>query len=233
MNAAPAPAIETRQVGKIYSPGSEAEVVALRGVDMRVMPGEFVAIIGPSGSGKSTLMNIIGCLDQPSSGSYLCGGVDIAGLDAEERARLRREQIGFVFQGFHLLTRMSALENVAMPLGYAKVPVAQRLEKARAALAAVGLADRARHRPTELSGGQQQRVAIARALINDPKILLADEPTGALDSRTGEEILALFARLQAQGHTVVLITHDPGVAAHADRTFVMHDGELHEQERTS
>lgn len=227
--ASAVPVIDIRKLGKIYSPGSEAEVVALKGVDMRVMPGEFVAIMGPSGSGKSTLMNLIGCLDTPSSGSYRCDGIDVSTLDREELARLRLDKIGFVFQGFNLLPRMNALENVAMPLGYAQVPPAERAERARKALTAVGLAERAGHRPSELSGGQQQRVAIARALINEPPIILADEPTGALDSKTGEEILALFKRLRDEGHTVVLITHDAEVAMHADRILVMRDGELHEQ----
>jgi len=221
--------IETRGLTRIYSAGTEAEVVALKDVGMCISRGDFVAIMGPSGSGKSTLMNLIGCLDTPTSGSYHCDGVDVATLDAEQLARLRLDKIGFVFQGFNLLPRMSALENVAMPLGYAQVPVAERKRMARDALACVGLDDRASHRPSELSGGQQQRVAIARALINKPPILLADEPTGALDSKTGEEILALFKRLRDEDHTVVLITHDAEVAAHADRTFVMHDGELHEQ----
>ena len=223
--------IETRALGKVYSPGTEAEVIALRDVDLRIGAGEFVAIMGPSGSGKSTLMNLLGCLDTPSSGTYLCDGVDVSTLDAEERAALRLEKIGFVFQGFNLLPRMNALENVAMPMGYANVPREERLERAREALASVGLAERAGHRPSELSGGQQQRVAIARALINRPPILFADEPTGALDTRTGEEILALFKRLQQEDHTVVLITHDPDVARHCDRVFVMRDGELHEQVR--
>jgi putative ABC transport system ATP-binding protein len=221
--------IETRGLRKVYSAGSEAEVVALHDIDLRIAHGDFVAIMGPSGSGKSTLMNLIGCLDTPTSGTYRCDGVDVATLDAEALALLRRDKIGFVFQGFHLLPRMSALENVAMPMGYANVPRAERLQRAHEALAAVGLAAREGHRPSELSGGQQQRVAIARALINRPPVLLADEPTGALDTRTGEEILALFKQLQADGHTVVLITHDAGVAAHADRVFVMRDGELHEQ----
>ena len=223
-------AIETRNLGKVYSPGSEAEVVALKGVNLYIGRGEFVAIMGPSGSGKSTLMNLIGCLDTPSSGTYLCDGVDVSRLDKEGRAALRRDKIGFVFQGFNLLSRMSALENVAMPMAYARSLPSERRDKARQALEAVGLGNRADHRPSELSGGQQQRVAIARALINRPPILLADEPTGALDSRTGEEILALFSRLQSDGHTIVLITHDPGVAAHAGRSFVMRDGELHEDE---
>ncbi|UNP28392.1 ABC transporter ATP-binding protein [Lysobacter gummosus] len=225
--------IETRALGKVYSPGSEAEVIALHGVEMSIARGEFVAIMGPSGSGKSTLMNLIGCLDTPSSGVYLCDGIDVATLDKEERAILRRDKIGFVFQGFNLLPRMNALENVAMPMGYANIKREERIQRAHAALEAVGLGPRANHRPSELSGGQQQRVAIARALINRPPIILADEPTGALDTRTGEEILALFKRLQAEDHTVVLITHDPDVAAHADRIFVMRDGELHVQEATA
>ncbi|KIQ97917.1 ABC transporter ATP-binding protein [Lysobacter sp. A03] len=227
--SAPVAVIQTRGLGKVYSPGTQAEVVALRDVDLRIERGEFVAIMGPSGSGKSTLMNLLGCLDSPSTGTYHCDGVDIATLDAEERAVLRRDKIGFVFQGFNLLPRMSALENVAMPMGYANVAAAERAQRAHEALAAVGLGSREQHRPSELSGGQQQRVAIARALINRPPILLADEPTGALDSKTGEEILALFKQLRDDDHTVILITHDPEVAAHADRTFVMHDGELHEQ----
>ena len=224
-----APVILTRGLGKVYSAGTEAQVVALRDVDLVVMPGEFVAIMGPSGSGKSTLMNLIGCLDTPTSGTYECDGVDVSTLDAEELATLRRDKIGFVFQGFHLLPRMNATDNVAMPLGYARVAPAERRQRALAALASVGLAERAGHRPNELSGGQQQRVAIARALVNSPPILLADEPTGALDSKTGEEILALFKRLRDEGHTVILITHDAHVAAHADRTYVMRDGELHEE----
>ncbi|HEY4560952.1 MAG TPA: ABC transporter ATP-binding protein [Lysobacter sp.] len=221
--------IETRGLGKVYSPGTEAEVVALRGVELSIGRGEFVAIMGPSGSGKSTLMNLLGCLDTPTEGVYLCDGVDVATLDAEQRATLRLRTIGFVFQGFNLLTRLDALENVAMPLGYADIARGERLKRAQEALEAVGLGARVHHRPSELSGGQQQRVAIARALINRPPVILADEPTGALDTKTGEEILALFKRLRDDGHTVVLITHDPEVAAHADRVFVMRDGELHPQ----
>ena len=226
----PAPVIETHGLGKVYSAGTQAEVVALRDVDLRIARGDFVAIMGPSGSGKSTLMNLIGCLDTPSSGSYACDGIDVSTLDAEALAQLRRDKIGFVFQGFNLLPRMHALDNVAMPLGYARIPPAQRQERARAALAAVGQAHRATHLPSELTGGQQQLVASARALINNPPILLADEPTGALDSKTGEEILGLFKRLRDAQHTVVIITHDNDVAAHADRIFVMRDGELHAQE---
>ncbi len=223
--------IETRALGKVYAEGSEAEVVALRDVDLRIGRGEFVAIMGPSGSGKSTLMNLLGCLDTPSNGTYRCAGVDVASLDAEGRARLRLEKIGFVFQGFNLLPRMDALENVAMPMGYANVHRDERLQRAHEALEAVGLGNREHHRPSEMSGGQQQRVAIARALINRPPILLADEPTGALDSKTGEEILALFKRLQQEDHTVVLITHDPDVAHHCDRIFTMRDGLLTEEAR--
>ncbi|MET1161173.1 MAG: ABC transporter ATP-binding protein [Pseudoxanthomonas sp.] len=201
-------------------------MVALHGVDLRIGRGDFVAIMGPSGSGKSTLMNLIGCLDTPTSGVYECDGVDVSTLDKEALAELRRDKIGFVFQGFNLLPRMSALENVAMPLGYAQVPPAERTRRAQEALASVGLGERSQHRPSELSGGQQQRVAIARALINRPPILLADEPTGALDSKTGDEILALFKQLRDDDHTVVLITHDAEVAAHADHIFVMRDGRL-------
>ncbi|MGI8561260.1 MAG: ABC transporter ATP-binding protein [Luteimonas sp.] len=221
------PVIETRGLGKVYAAGTQAEVVALRDVDLCIERGEFVAIMGPSGSGKSTLMNLVGCLDTPTAGRYACDGIDVATLDAEALARLRRDKIGFVFQCFNLLPRMSALDNVAMPLGYARIPHAERQQRAHDALVAVGLGDRTAHRPSELSGGQQQRVAVARALINAPPILLADEPTGALDSKTGEEILALFRRLRDDDHTVVLITHDAEVAAHADRICVMRDGELH------
>ena len=224
------PVIALEDIRKVYAAGTPAEVVALRGVSMRVERGEFIAIMGPSGSGKSTLMNIIGCLDQPSAGRYLCDGIDVAGLDATGRARLRLRKIGFVFQGFHLLSRHTALENVMLPLAYAGLPRHERRRRAERALAEVGLADRAGHRPAELSGGQQQRVAIARALINAPPILLADEPTGALDTRTGDEIMALFRRLQAEGHTIVLITHEQHIADFADRILVMRDGELHEQE---
>ena len=223
--------VDIRGLGKVYSPGTPAEVVALRDVDLAIGRGEFVAIVGPSGSGKSTLMNLLGVLDAPSAGSYRCDGVDVAGLDAAGRARLRLTRIGFVFQGFNLLSRMSALDNVMLPLAYAGVPRAERAERARRALAEVGLAERAHHRPSELSGGQQQRVAIARALVNRPPILLADEPTGALDSRTGQEILALFQRLRIAGHTVILITHDPAVADAADRVVRIQDGAIVADER--
>ena len=226
MNAA-VPIIDAVDLTKVYNPGGAGEVTALRGVDLRVERGEFLAIMGASGSGKSTMMNLHGCLDTPTAGTYRCDGVDVGALDAAGLARLRLEKIGFVFQGFHLLSRQTALENVMMPLAYAGVPVHDREPRARGALAEVGLADRAGHKPNELSGGQQQRVAIARALINEPALILADEPTGALDSRTSEEIMALFERLQASGRTVVIITHERPVAEHADRVVTMHDGELH------
>lgn len=221
------PVVRIEHLDKTYNPGTPGEVQALRNVSLDIAGGEFLAIMGPSGSGKSTLMNMIGCLDTPTAGRYLCDGVDVATLDAEQRAQLRLDKIGFVFQGFHLLPRMSALENVVLPLAYAGVARADRTVIAQQALVDVGLADRAHHRPSELSGGQQQRVAIARALINRPPILLADEPTGALDSKTGEDILALFKRLRDEGHTVILITHDAHVAEHADRIVHMRDGELH------
>ena len=227
--ASAVPVIATRDLSKVYAQGTQAEVVALRDADLVVGRGEFVAIMGPSGSGKSTLMNLIGCLDTPTSGSYACDGVDVSTLDREQLAQIRREKIGFVFQGFHLLPRMSALDNVAMPLTYTGVPTAQRRDKAQALLATVGLGERSQHLPSELSGGQQQRVAIARALVNDPPILLADEPTGALDSKTGEEILTLFKRLRDANHTVILITHDAHVAAHADTVYEIFDGVLRRQ----
>jgi putative ABC transport system ATP-binding protein len=225
--AAPAvPAVELRDVHKVFSAGSAAEVHALRGVSLSIERGEYVAVIGSSGSGKSTLMNLIGCLDAPTSGSVRCNGVDVGALASAERARLRLREIGFVFQSFQLLSRMSALQNVMLPLAYAGVPRGERVPRAQAALARVGLADRGRHRPTELSGGQQQRVAIARALINAPPLLLADEPTGALDSRTGAEVLDLFDSLHQGGNTIVLITHDSAVAARARRVCTMADGEI-------
>ena len=222
------PVIDIRAVSKVYHPGSEAEVRALDGVSVQIHRGEFVAIMGPSGSGKSTLMNLIGCLDSPTSGSYHCDGVDVSRLSAAERAHLRRDKIGFVFQSFHLLPRQTALKNVMMPLTYTGVPRREREPRARAVLELVGLGARLQHRPSELSGGQQQRVAIARALVNQPPVLLADEPTGALDSRTSADIMALLKKLQADGQTIVLITHDAAVAAHADRCVRMRDGRLEE-----
>ena len=219
-----APVVALERLGKTYAPGTPAQVVALHDATATIAAGEFVAIMGASGSGKSTLMNLLGCLDTPSAGRCLIDGVDIATLDAEQRAQLRLEKIGFVFQGFNLLARLSALENVMLPLGYAGVPRAGREARAREALAAVGLAGRMAHAPAELSGGQQQRVAIARAIVNRPPLLLADEPTGALDSHTGQEVLALFSELHKQGHTIVIVTHDLSIAALAQRQVEIHDG---------
>ena len=222
------PVIETRGLEKIYSAGTEAEVVALKGVHMSIAHGEFVAIMGPSGSGKSTLMNLVGCLDTPTGGQYLCDGIDVATLDREQLAELRRDKIGFVFQSFNLLPRTSALENVELPLIYSANGHAAkgRVEKARRCLAIVGLAGREDHQPSQLSGGQQQRVAIARALINDPKLILADEPTGNLDTKTSEEVMGVFQKLNDEGKTVVLITHESDIAEHARRIVVFRDGHL-------
>ena len=226
-----APLIRAEGLGKVYSPGTPAQVVALDHVELTIGHGEFVSIMGQSGSGKSTLMNILGCLDHPSSGRYECDGVDVSELDAEELARLRLEKIGFVFQGFNLLSRMDALHNVMMPLAYANAPLHERTDRAREVLESVGLGARVHHKPGEMSGGQQQRVAIARALVNRPPLLLADEPTGALDSRTGEDVMRLFDSLRDQGHTIVLITHEADIARHASRICVMKDGVLHEGEQ--
>ena len=224
------PVIELRGLGKVYSPGTAAEVVALRDVRLRVPRGEFLAIMGPSGSGKSTLMNLIGCLDTPSSGSYLCDGVDVATLDAAGRARLRLEKIGFVFQGFNLLSRTTALDNVELPLLYnggSRISTAERHRRAMAALSAVGLAERSHHYPNQLSGGQQQRVAIARALINEPSIILADEPTGNLDTRTSIEVMGIFQRLNVErGITIVLITHEMDIAEYGTRLVRFRDGRI-------
>ena len=216
--------IRLEQVKKIYNEGTAAEVQALRGVDMSINAGEFVAIMGASGSGKSTLMNLIGCLDTPTYGKVYCNQQDVSTLNPVQLARLRLQSIGFVFQNFQLLPRMTALANVMMPMAYADTPRAERTERAMEILASVGLADRANHLPSEMSGGQQQRVAIARSLINSPNILLADEPTGALDSKTGVEVLNLFERLHDQGRTIVLITHDAHVAEHARHTYIIADG---------
>jgi putative ABC transport system ATP-binding protein len=217
--------IETRDLWKTYVMGSE-EIHALRGVSIEIERGEYVAIMGPSGSGKSTLMNLIGCLDTPSKGTYHLNGKEVSQMNDNELARIRNEEIGFVFQTFNLLPRATALHNVELPLVYAGVTSKERQERARSALHKVELGERMAHRPNELSGGQRQRVAIARALVNNPSILLADEPTGNLDSKTGAEIMALFARLHETGNTIVLVTHEADVAAFAHRTIHIRDGQV-------
>jgi putative ABC transport system ATP-binding protein len=215
--------ILTHDLQKHYVLGAET-VRALRGVDLTINRNEYVAIMGPSGSGKSTLMNLIGCLDTPTAGEYILNGQAVAGLVDDELARIRNREIGFVFQTFNLLPRSTALENVELPLVYAGVSKSRRKERAAAALTAVELSDRMEHRPNELSGGQRQRVAIARALVTEPSIILADEPTGNLDSRTSEEIMALFSRLHDQGQTVIMVTHEKDIAAHAERVVMLRDG---------
>jgi putative ABC transport system ATP-binding protein len=215
--------ISLRNITKRYRMGDE-EVLALAGVDLDIGGNEYVALVGPSGSGKSTLMNIIGCLDSPSEGSYLLNGRDTARLDEVELARVRNREIGFVFQSFHLLPRMTVLQNVMQPLVYRGIPAAERRQRAIASLAKVGLGNRQGHRPNGLSGGQRQRVAVARALVGEPSLLLADEPTGNLDSRTSREIMALFDELHDQGQTVMVVTHEPDIAAHCRRTVRIGDG---------
>ena len=216
------PLIDIRDVTKVYKMG-DVEVHALRGVSLSIDEGEMVAIMGPSGSGKSTLMNIMGCLDQPSDGTYMLDGVDVGGLNDDQLAAIRNRKVGFVFQQYMLLQRTDALRNVEMPLLYGDGR--DRAGRARAALEAVGMGERLHHKPNELSGGQQQRVAIARALVTTPRIIMADEPTGALDSKTGEEIMAIFERLnREQGMTIILVTHEPDIAAHARRVIHVRDG---------
>jgi putative ABC transport system ATP-binding protein len=219
------PLIETEDLWKTYQMGDE-QIHALRGVTLQIDGGEYVAIMGPSGSGKSTLMNLIGCLDTPSKGRYLLNGKEVSTMNDNELARIRNEEIGFVFQTFNLLPRATALHNVELPLVYAGVGKKDRLERAKAALEKVELTSRMHHRPNELSGGQRQRVAIARALVNNPSILLADEPTGNLDSKTGIEIMALFDRLHTGGNTIVLVTHEADIAAHAHRVVSIRDGQV-------
>ena len=215
--------IALRGIKKLYRIGDQ-EVAALGGIDLDIKNGEFTALMGPSGSGKSTLMNILGCLDRPSEGSYRLDGREVANLSDDELARTRNQQIGFVFQNFNLLPRISAVDNVALPLVYAGVKAAERKRRSMEVLEMVGLADRANHQPNELSGGQRQRVAIARALVNNPEIIMADEPTGNLDTKSTAEILDVFTRLHEMGRTVILVTHEPEVAMRANRQLLVRDG---------
>ncbi len=230
MSRRPRPTVLLEGVEKTYGVGDLA-VRALRGIDLRVERGEFVAIMGASGSGKSTLMNLVGCLDVPSAGRYLLDGIDVARLDEFELAFIRNRKIGFVFQSFNLVPRTTALRNVELPLVYARVPKAERRERASAALEAVGVANRGHHVPSELSGGQQQRVAIARAIVTNPSLILADEPTGNLDSASSAEVMQIFERLNATGRTIVMITHEADIAAHARRTIHLVDGRVDHGER--
>ncbi len=225
-----APLIELRGVSKIYQTG-DVEVAALKNVDFTVESGDFVAIMGASGSGKSTLMNILGCLDRPTQGEYLLEGEDVSGLDRDGLAIVRNRTLGFVFQSFNLLARTSALENVELPMLYAGVPGRERHQRAREALERVGLGARLDHHPRQLSGGQQQRVAIARALVSRPRVILADEPTGNLDSRTSVEVMALFQELREEGITLVLVTHEPDIAGYAGRVVVVKDGRIKSDQR--
>jgi len=224
MNSAE-PVISIKNLGKTYQMGT-TEVHALKTIDIDIHPNEFVALMGPSGSGKSTLMNLLGCLDTPSRGDYVLSGENVSELDDSELAAIRNKRIGFVFQTFNLLPRLTSLDNVALPLVYAGFTKAQRDEKAQTVLERVGLGDRVEHKPNELSGGQRQRVAIARALVNDPAIILADEPTGNLDSKTSYEIMDIFEQLHREGNTIILVTHEPDIAEHAHRIVRLRDGEV-------
>jgi putative ABC transport system ATP-binding protein len=226
----PRPVIKLEQVGKTYGDGDTA-VHAVREVTLAVERGDYIAIMGASGSGKSTMMNIIGCLDDPTRGRYLLDGIDVRLMDEHQLSVIRNRKIGFVFQSFNLIPRTRAIDNIMLPMSYAKVPAPERRRRALAALEAVGLSDRADHFPTQLSGGQQQRVAVARAIVTEPILLLADEPTGALDSHASEDVLALFDQLNAEGRTVVMITHEQEVAAHAKRVIRMRDGDIYEDVR--
>ncbi len=221
--------ITTHDLWKTYVMGEE-EIHALRGLSINIDRGEYVAIMGPSGSGKSTLMNLIGCLDTPTKGSYQLNGKEVAAMNDDELARIRNEEIGFVFQTFNLLPRATALHNVELPLIYNGTPAEERIARAKKALEMVDLVDRMMHKPNELSGGQRQRVAIARALVNNPSIVLADEPTGNLDSQTGEEIMGVFARLHGQGNTIILVTHEHDIAQHAHRIVHIRDGKIFSDE---
>ena len=222
--------IRTENLVKTYEMGAE-QVHALQGIDVEISKGEYVAIMGPSGSGKSTLMNLIGCLDSPTSGRYWLAGRLVSDLEDDELAYIRNKEIGFVFQTFNLLPRATALHNVELPLIYNGTPAEERVEKAKLALQRVDLTPRMNHKPNELSGGQRQRVAIARALVNDPSIVLADEPTGNLDSKTGEEIMGLFANLHRQGNTIILVTHEMDIAQHAHRVIYIRDGKIASDEK--
>ncbi|HKF48574.1 MAG TPA: ABC transporter ATP-binding protein [Terracidiphilus sp.] len=222
--------IVVEDLWRTYDMGMEQQVHALRGVSLRIRHNEYVAIMGPSGSGKSTLMNLIGCLDTPSQGRYWLNSQLVSELDDDQLARIRNKEIGFVFQTFNLLARATSLHNVELPLIYNGTPAAERLARAKKALSDVGLEERMQHKPNELSGGQRQRVAIARALVNNPSIILADEPTGNLDSKTGIEIMALFDTLRARGNTIVLVTHEPDIAEHAHRVVHIRDGQIYSDE---